>query len=190
MPIRELDELRAYREKLRSYSTEELEDIYFNIHILRQPLRYKLLMMELEVRRLHPSDAPLPPRLADLRTWLETRPLLARYPLLRAALLSLLLFLLTASVTFAMLLPIWFFAMPLHFIGLQTALVYFACAPVPPMMGAAIGGRMGGRGPYGLWVLLGVAAGMLLFNATGTPSVILRSIIQQQGGGGFSFGGF
>jgi hypothetical protein len=190
MATTEIKDLRAYQEKLAAYSTEDLEDIYFHIHILRQPLRYKLLVRELESRRVCPNE-PSPPRLRilDLRGWLEARPLFARHPWIKAATLSLLLLVLTAAATFAMLVPIWLFAMPLHFIGLQTAIVYFACAPLPPIIGAAIGGRLGGRGLYGVWVLIGVVAGMALFNATGAPTAIIRSLIESRGGG-FSFGGF
>src|SRR5579872_4734333 len=189
--MRDLEDLRDYRDRLRAYSTEELEDIYFHIHILRQPLRYNMVMRELEARRLRPRSEPPPlPRVWDLRGWLQAQPYFAHHPVERSAVLAGLLFTLTTAATFGMLLPIWLFAMPLHFIGVQTAIVYFACAPVPPIMGAAVGGKLGGRGIYGVWVLLGVAAGMLLFNATGAPSAIIRSLIQPQGTGGFSFGGF
>jgi hypothetical protein len=190
MLTRELEEMSAYREKLRSYSTEELEDIYFHIHILHHPLRYKLLQMEMEARHLHPPGESPPPRIFNLRAWLEAQPFFNRHPMLRVVLLSLLLFLLTTLVTLAMLAPIWLFAMPLRFIGLQTAIVYFACAPVPPILGAAIGGKMGGRGVYGIWVLLGVVMALLLFNATGAPSTIIRTVIQPQGVGGLSLGGW
>src|SRR5579871_3383013 len=187
----DLAELREYQEKLRTYSTEELEDIYFHIHILRQPLRYNLVVRELEARRLRPrSEAPAPPQIGNLRIWLEARPFMVRHPALKAPALASLLFVLTMAATFLMLLPIWLFAIPLHFIGFETAIVYFACAPVPPIMGAVLGGKLGGRGVYGVWVFLGVAAGMLLFNATGAPSAIIRSLVEPQGTGGFSFGGF
>jgi hypothetical protein len=190
MLTRELEDLRAYGDKLRSYSIEELEDIYFHIHILRQPLRYRMLMWELEARRLQPGGAPSPPRAVNLRDWLEAHPFMARHPVVKAFMLALALFLLTASVTLALLAPIWLFAMPLRFIGLQTALVYFACAPVPPIIGAAVGGRLGGRGLYGVPVILGVVAALLLFNKTGAPSLILQSILQPQGTGGPIFSGF
>lgn len=186
----ELEEISAYRERLRSYSTEELEDIYFHIHILRHPLRYRLVQMEMEARHLRPPGEPPPPRVFNLRAWLEAQPFFVRHPMLRAVLLSILLFLLTTLVTLSMLAPIWLFAMPLRFLGLQTAIVYFVCAPVPPILGAAVGGKMGGRGVYGLWVLLGVATALLLFNATGAPSAIIRTVIQPQGTGGLSLGGW
>jgi hypothetical protein len=195
MLTRELEELKAYREKLRNYSTEELEDIYFHIHILRQPLRYRVLMMELEQRRLQPPTAPpsaleMTGRL-NLRAWAETHPRLREYPALRSVLLAILFCILTAGVTLLLLLPIWLFAIPLHFIGIQTALVYFACAPVPPILAAGFGGRIGGRGWYGIWVLLGVVIGLWLFNATGAPAAILQSVVKPQpAGGGFGFGGF
>jgi hypothetical protein len=46
------EELSGYAEKLRTYSLEDLEDIYFNIHILRHPLKYRLVRMELEKRNV------------------------------------------------------------------------------------------------------------------------------------------
>jgi len=190
MQTRDLEDLRAYSERLRTYSAEELEDIYFHIHILRQPLRYRLLLRELEARHLHPGPPLPPPGVVNIRERLEANPFLARHAFLRAWIVSFLLFLLTTAVTFALFLPIWLLAMPLRFIGLQTALVYFACAPIPPILGAAVGGKMGGRGLYGVWVLLGVAAGLWLFNATGAPAAILRAIVQPQGTGGLHFSGF
>lgn len=195
MLTRELEELKAYREKLRTYSTEELEDIYFHIHILRQPLRYRVLMMELEQRRLQPPTA-LPSALEmtgrlNFRSWAETHPRLRKHPVLRSVLLAFLFCILTAGVTLLLLLPIWLFAIPLHFIGIQTALVYFACAPVPPILAVGFGGRIGGRGWYGIWVLLGVVIGLWLFNVTGAPAAILQSVVKPQpAGGGFGFGGF
>lgn len=187
----DLGEMRAYRERLRRYTAEDLEDIYFHIHILDYPVRYRLLMMEMEARHLRPpGDLAAPARAVDLSAWLGSFPLLARHRLLKAVLLSIALTGATAAVTLAMLAPIWLFAMPLRFLGLQTAIVYFACAPVPPILGAALGGRMGGRGVYGVWVVLGVALALVLFSATGAPAAIVRPILQPQGAGGYAFGGF
>ena len=55
---------------------------------------------------------------------------------------------------------------------------------------AGIGGRLGGRGLYGIWVLLGVAAGMFAFNATGAPAAIIRCLIEPQGAGAGGLLGF
>jgi hypothetical protein len=186
----EYEDLRAYRARLRAYSTEELEDIYFHINILRHPLRYRLIKMELEDRGLRLYQPPPKPPAFNLRTWMESYPFFARHRLLKALLLSLALMLLTCGITFALLLPIWVFAVPLKFLGAETALVYFACAPVPPMMAASIGFQMGGRGVYTLWVLAGAAAGIWLFYLTGTPDLLLTALTQPRGSGGFSFGGF
>jgi hypothetical protein len=180
------DELRAYSRRLRDYSTEELEDIYFHIHILKEPLHYKLLVRELEARRVSltgPAPRREPP---DLRAWATQAPLLARWRPLRAAALALLFFAVSCAVTFGLLAPIWLFAMPLRFLGLETAIIYFACAPIAPILGAGIGGRLGGRGAYGLFVLLGVAAGMLLFHATGAPDAIIESLRKPMGGSAWS----
>lgn len=192
MLTRDLEELRQYRERLQSYSTDELEDIYFRIHILRQPLHYNLLVRELESRKLLPGTGePEMPRVGNLRTWLESYSFFTRHHLLKALSLSLLLFLIPMGATFLMLAPIWFFAVPLRFLGFQTAIVYFVCAPIPPIIAIGLGGKLGGRGIYGLWALLGVAAGMLLFNATGAPAAILHSLIPPEGvSGSGMFGGF
>ncbi len=186
----DLKELQEYSERLRGYSQDELEDIYYNIHILKHPLKYRLLMREMERRNLQPGRTSPVPQPPNLRRWLERRPFLARHPRLIAPVLSLLLFLLACGLTFGLLSPIWLFAVPLKFLGIQTAIVYFACAPVPPILAAGIARRVGGRGVYGIWVLLGVAAGMLAFNATGAPSVILRCLAEPQGAGGGGLMGF
>jgi hypothetical protein len=189
MITQEIEDIRAYSRKLQAYSTEELEDIYFHINVLKQPLEYRLLIHEMESRSVVFGEEPSPRRVGDLRGWLESRSFFVSHPVLRALTLSVLLFALTTLVTFSLLLPIWFFAMPLRFIGIQTAIVYFAVAPVAPIMGAGIGGKMGGRGLYGFWVLLGVVAAMLLFNKTGAPHAIIEAIVKPTGTGGFSFGG-
>jgi hypothetical protein len=186
----EYEDMRAYREKLRAYSTEELEDIYFHINILRHPLRYRLIKMELEERKLHLYQPPPAVPWFNLRTWMESYPFFARHRLLKASLLSLSLLLITCGITFLLLLPIWICAVPLKFLGAETAIVYFACAPVPPMMAASVGFRIGGRGVYSIWVLLGAAAGIWLFHLTGTPDLLLKALVEPRGSGGFSFGGF
>ena len=190
MRAQEIDEIRAYGEKLRSYSTEELEDIYFHIHVLRQPLRYNMVRREMEARHLCPN-APhgMTVRQGCLRDWAFSRPMLSGNRWLAAGVLSLLLFLATAAATFLLLLPIWVFAIPLNFLGLQTAIVYMSCAPIPPILAAGFGGKLGGRGLYGVWVLAGVAVGMLVFNLTGAPTAIVKSVVSHTHGGGFSFGG-
>jgi len=191
MRTHDLNDVAAYREKLQSYSMEELEDVYFHIHVLRQPLRYNMVRRELEARRLHaePVD-PVHLREGCLRDWLAARRLMARHPWLLAPVFSVVLFLATTAATFVLLLPVWLFAIPFNFLGLETAIVYVACAPIPPILAAGFGGRLGGRGVYGVWVFAGVVAGMLLFNLTGAPAAILRSVVAHTSGGGISFGGF
>jgi hypothetical protein len=191
MRAQELDDLRAYGEKLRSYSTEELEDIYFRINVLRQPLRYNLVRRELDSRRLQAHAATrLTLRQGVLRDWVFSTRLLSGTQWLAPTVFSLLVAVLTAAATFLLLLPIWVFAIPLNFLGLETAIVYMACAPVPPILAAGFGGKLGGRGWYGVWVLAGVIVGMFLFNLTGAPSTIIRSAVAHTSGGGFSIGGF
>jgi hypothetical protein len=190
METRRPAELTSYPERLAAYTDDELEDIYFNIDILKHSRRYRVLINEMERRGIRPQSAPLPEHRSNLRDWLDSRPILAGRRTLRAVLFSVILFLATASATFAMLSPIWLFAIPLKFLNLQTAFVYFACAPVPPILAAGLGGRLGGRGVYAIWVLLGVVAGMAAFNLTGAPTAIIESIMKHEAGGGFSMGGF
>jgi len=185
------EELSGYAEKLRTYSLEDLEDIYFNIHILRHPLKYRLVRMELEKRNVA-LDVDPPTRAArgNFSTFLSGYPFIERHPIVKAAVLWLMLFGSTLAVTLGMLSPIWLCAIPLHFLGLQTAIVYFACLPLPLIMGAAIGGKLGGRGLHAVPVLFGVAAAIYLFDLSGAPSAIIRSVTAPSGpGGGFSFGG-
>jgi hypothetical protein len=125
-----------------------------------------------------------------LRDWLAAIPLIGRHRWLFALVFAALLFLISTGTTFLLLLPIWLFAIPFNFLGLQTAIVYMSCAPIPPILAAGFGGKLGGRGFYSVWVLFGVILGMILFNATGAPSTIVRSAVSHTGGGGFSFGGF
>src|SRR5262249_12376919 len=160
---------------------------YFNIDILRHPLHYKLVTMELERRNLHSVEHIPMRRSWDLRAWMERFRLMRKHRRLAFALLFALFFIITTANTFALHSPIWFFAVPLKFLGMQAAIVYFACAPVPPILAAGIGGRIGGRGWYGLAVLAGVACGMFLFNMTGTPSAIIKTVIERSGPGGGGF---
>jgi hypothetical protein len=187
----EIEELRDYGRKLQSYSVEELEDIYFHIHVLRQPLRYNMVRREMEARRLQASKPHgITLRQGCLRDWVFSRPLLANHGIAASVDFALMLFTLTTCATLALLLPIWLFAIPFKFLGLQTAIVYMSCAPIPPILAAGFGGKLGGRGLYGAWVLAGVVAGLLLFNLTGAPAVIVESAVSHtSAGGGFSFGG-
>ena len=184
-----LMEMADYRDRLRRYTRDELEDIYFNIHILKHPVRYRLLVLEMERRGIIPAAGALAQgRPIDLPTWLESRPFLARRRWLLALTRAVAAFLASACATAALLLPIWMFAIPLGFRGIQASLVYFACLPVALIMGAGVGGRLGGRGPYAVFTLLGVAAALAAFNATGAASAIIRSIMESSGGGGFGIG--
>jgi len=73
----DLGEMRAYSEKLRAYSMDELEDVYFNIDILKHPVQYKLVVMEMERRSLHSIEHIPVRRNLDLRNWLIKRPFFA-----------------------------------------------------------------------------------------------------------------
>src|ERR1041385_3186278 len=77
----EREDLSSYAEKLRRYSLEDLEDIYFNIHILRHPLKYRLVRMELERRNvvIETEERPAVTR-GNLTTYLAKSRLLASHP--------------------------------------------------------------------------------------------------------------
>src|SRR6266851_400970 len=102
-------EMKAYSEKLRAYSMDELEDVYFNIDILKHPVQYKLVVMEMERRSLHSVEHIPVRRNMDLGNWLIKRPFFAHHPQIAASTLSTLLFLISLGITFALLAPIWFF---------------------------------------------------------------------------------
>src|SRR6266513_2680081 len=106
MTAAEPEELSGYAERLRRYSLEDLEDIYFNIHILRHPLKYRLVRMELEKRNVVLDiERPTPAARGNFRTFLSRYPLLERFPLARAVVLWLMLFGSTLCVTLVMLSP-------------------------------------------------------------------------------------
>jgi hypothetical protein len=187
----ESGEMAAYAAKLRSYTTEELKDIYAHIHILRHPLRYKLLLRELEARGLAEDGLSPPAARSEIVVWLSGLPFFARYSSLTPLAAALLLLSITAAATLTLLLPIWLFEQPLDFKGIQAAIVYLVYAPVAVACGASSGVRLGGRGVYFLWVLAGVVLGGWVFALTGTPADIWRSLTEPQGtGGGFNIGGF
>jgi hypothetical protein len=191
MAVPDFESLRQYSEKLRSYTTEELEDIFFHVNLLREPVRYRMLLRELEARSVRPHAEQAVRTAIDLWTLTERIPTLSRHRWLRGGVVALLLAVCSMAVTLGLLLPIWLFSMPLRFIGIQTAFVYFAWAPVAPVLGLAVGGKLGGRGFYGLFVLLGVVAGLALFSATGAPRAIVQSVLEHHSAGsGGVFGGF
>ena len=183
-------DLGEYAARLRTYTNEELEDIYFNIHILRHPLRYRLVTMEMERRKLIAGENDAVRQVPSLVQWINRSELFRQTPALQAAVLIPIFLVVAAAVTFALYSPVWLFAVPLRFRGFQTAIAYVAWAPVPPIMGAAIAGKMGGRGLYSIASLAGAAAGIYLFNLTGAPSVIIASVGQPSGPGGGVFSGF
>jgi hypothetical protein len=191
MTLREGDDLQGYAAKLRHYSTEELRDIYRHIHILRHPVRYKLLLRELEARGVTREHlVPVAPR-SEILERLNTIPLFARYGGLRALAAGVSLLFVAAAVTFAMLLPIWLFEQPLDFRGIEPAIVYVVYAPAAPFMGVSLGVKIGGRGSYFLWVLAGVVLALWLFSLTGVPADIWKSVTEPHGSGaGFNIGGF
>lgn len=182
-----IEELREYSEQLKSYTTADLEDIYFHIHLLRHPLRYRLVRMELERRGLAPvstESASLP----DMDSALCKYKLFSRATWLRRSILLFVTLISSTLATFGLLLPIYIFAIPLHFQGIQTAIAYSLIAPISLVSGGAAGMRVGGNRAPVLAAVGGVVIGAWLFWQTGTPHVILESLEKSGGGVGFSFG--
>jgi hypothetical protein len=190
MITEDIDDLRGYRNALTTYSTEEVEDAYFHIDILNYPLRYQLLQIEMQRRRLTPPTEHPPPIRTDLALWLASRPRLAEHPVVRSAIFAVALATASMLATIAALVPVWLFAVPWDFRGIQAGLVYIGYIPVAPVIGAMTARRLGARRWFALPVLFGVAFGLLLFNLTGTPALIMRDLLTTSngGGGGISFG--
>ncbi len=183
-------DLKEYSQKLQSYTLEELEDIYFHIDILKQPVEYGMLNRELEARKLIVASPPTQPRLGNARRWLEKRKFFATRPHMCTAVVLVVYFVGPLLATFLMLLPIWFFASPMNLVGLQTALVYIAYAPAGPITGLVVGHKLGARKWGVLLSLAGMAVGMYLFYLTGTPKQIYDEIMKPAAsGGGSMFGG-
>ena len=181
---------KVYSEKLRNYTTEELEDVYYHIHILKQPLYYEMVAREIRARGVAPSDGVVKISLLDIRPRFQRNRFLRDHRTLCSSLIAITIFFATTAITLLLLLPIWLFAVPLKFIGIQTALVYVAMAPVPPVLGAISGAKLGGKGWYSILVVLGVASALWGFIATGTPRLIIEAAFKPNSGGSSMFGGF
>ena len=186
----ELEDLQEYGNRLRAYSTADLEDIYFKIHILRHPLRYRLIRMELERRKVLPegesSRRAARTLCAEINAlpFLENRGLLSEFV---CALVAAGAGLMGAGAVFAC---IWVFAVPLKFLGLESTIVYICSLPVVVVAGMGLGLRIGARSKLLIAVAVGVAVAAVLFGFTSAPLAIWRSVTEPQGGSGFSFGGF
>ncbi len=183
-------DLAEYSSKLQSYSLEELEDIYFHIDILKQPVEYGMLNRELEARKLKVAPPPQQPKIGNARRWLEKKPYFVSHPQVCNLLILGIYFVGPAVATLLMLLPIWFFASPMNLVGLQTALVYIAYAPAGPISGLVVGSKLGAKRWEMLLPLLGVVLGTYLFYLTGTPKQVYDEIMKPAAsGGGSMFGG-
>jgi hypothetical protein len=182
-----LESIKLYHEKLHAYSTEELEDIYFHINLLREPLRYRLVQMEMERRGLHPGEAAVPSPPAG---WLDRLPGLRAIPALRALYLSGVLLLSTSALMAVMLVPLWLFALPLRFTGIQASLVYLVLLPVTPGIGVAFAVRSGGLKPRTLAAVGGVVLSLWLFYKAGGLDAIVQPLYRAGGLPGSVFGGW
>ena len=183
-----LENVSVYTQTLRDYSDDELEDIYYHIDVLREPLRYRLVQTEMERRSLRPQEdearAPAP------REWIERAPGFGGRPVVRSVYLAFLLFVLTAFVMVAMLLPLWLFAVPFHFTGVQASLVYLIVLPVTAPVGLAFGLKAGGWRVRSLVAPAAVALSFWCFYLSGGVDAILKPLFQAGGGTGGLFSGF
>ncbi|MGC8668849.1 MAG: hypothetical protein ACP5VE_12120 [Chthonomonadales bacterium] len=183
-----LEELAAYRDRLRSYSAAELEDIYFNIHVLRHPLRYRLLQIELERRQLLPAPrGAAPPRRLSLVEAARNIPPLARHPVWRAMALASIFFGLSFAVTAAVLTPVWLCAVPWRLRGLQASLVYLVWIPWGSAAGVRWAHRLGASGGFAVAALLGAVAGFAWWASWGAFATIIASLGEAGGAGGGLF---
>lgn len=185
-----LEELIAYRNRLRSYTSEELEDIYYNIHVLRHPMKYRLVQMELERRRLYPTtQGYVPPRPINLAAMAQQVPLLARHATIRAGLVAAAYFALTSLSTLAVLAPMWLCAVPFRLRGVQAALVYLVWLPLGPVVAFRWAQRLGASGAFAVAAMLGAATGCAWFASWGALARVIASLGQSGGSGGglFSF---
>ncbi len=182
--------VEEYRTRLRGYSNEDLEGILFSIHSLQEGERYRLLLDEIDRRGLALSRRDQPSSPFDLSEIAYEQPFFRRHPVLRGLVLSAAALLVSMLTTLLLLLPVWAFAVPWGFVGSQAALVYLGYLPVPIVCGVDYGRRAGGRGRFGAFAIAGVIAGLLLFNLTGAPAVVVRSLLLEgRGGGSPVFGG-
>src|SRR5438067_11349023 len=70
---------RPYRDRLSGYSDAELEDVYYNIDILKNARRYRALVREMETRKLLPVEKDTPATKRTALDWIESRPFLERH---------------------------------------------------------------------------------------------------------------
>jgi hypothetical protein len=173
----------AYRERLRRYSNEDLEDVYFNIHILRSPLHYKILLMEMESRGLRAAAPGVPGAVGALAERLARRNWFRKRPAAGGAAIAAVVLAASAGLTLLALLPVWVCLAILDIRGIQASLVYLAWGPIAVAMAAAGGCRMSGRTPFALFALAGLLAGLWLFGLTGAPEEVLRVVFEPRRGG-------
>jgi len=186
MTERQQNDKRSYSERLRGYTTEELEDIYYRMDILEQPWHHGELTAELSRRKLAPTEPHAAPTPQDFGPWLQRLPIIRRHTVLYVVVMVTAVLLASVLMTLICLSPIWAFAVPGGFLGIQTAIVYLSIAPLGPVFGFLYGYKVGGR-RFSAVALLGVMGALLLFNATGAPSLIIHSVLTERSNGGVSF---
>lgn len=184
-----LEELAAYRNRLRSYSSEELEDIYYNIHVLRHPLRYRLVLMELERRRLFAAaPSPSPSRPFNLLEAAQRIPALARRPLWLKMLAAAAYFGISFAGTVALIAPAWLCAVPFRLRGVQAALVYAVWLPLGPAAAVRFAQRLGACRPFLAAAIAGAAAAFAWWASWGALGTIVASLGESGGAGGSLIG--
>jgi hypothetical protein len=182
-----LESVRVYRQALRDYSSEELEDIYFHIDLLQEPVRYRLVQIEMERRGLHPG-AEVPVSLSPL--WIDRLPGFAQARMIRSGYLALCLFVFTAAVMAAMLGLIWLLAVPCQVSGVQASLVYIVLLPIVAAAGLSLGLKAGGWNLRSLAALAAVAASFEVFYLAGGWDAIVRPLFRAGGASGGLFAGW
>ncbi len=180
-------DMSAYARLIRSYSAEDLEDIYQNINVLQYPARYRLLLDEMAMRGLEINQQPASSVPTNLVEWIAGRPLLRNHPFINQAIIALFLLAISSVATFGLLAPIWVFAMKWHFLNLPIAMIFLAFLPTAPVVSAGFARRLGARGWHILPVLMGILLGLWLFDTTGTLSALTDALAQPvcTSGGGF-----
>lgn len=172
---------------LASCTDEELQDVYFHIDVLQYPERYRAILDELSRRGLQPVSGIEPQMsVTDIPERVRTLSPFRYHPMIAAGVSSALLVGYTALVTFLFCLPIYLLAVPFKVLNQMSAFFYLFCFPFAPLAAAGFGRRAGGKGWYGVAVVLGVALGVWMFSGTGALHTVVQALFRSDGAGGFS----
>lgn len=181
------EQVDEYRLRLRGYSDAEVEQIYFTMQQRVDAVRFRFVLDEMRRRDLRPLTDREMNGVEPFDRRLRSHARLRRHPALCTLLLALLSGASSSAVALALLAPVWLFVITWNFVGTQAALVYLGYLPLPIVVGADAGRRVGGRGLPALAAVCGVVAALLLFNMTGAPHVLVQSLAERGSAGGPSF---